>query len=126
MSPDILATAVKVASLTTDDPFSFTLDDIKLHSNIEHDASLSREDFALGDNVRFNETIFTTLANSNPGFDFYNTTSAGEVQRLRLADSEARNPTINNTQKEFTIRSAESGFYLSVMGDPLVGVAPKE
>ncbi|THU95888.1 hypothetical protein K435DRAFT_111970 [Dendrothele bispora CBS 962.96] len=74
---------------------------------------------------RFNETIFSTLANSNPSSDFYNTTSAGEVQRLRLADSEAKNPSINNTQKEFDIRT-ESRFYLSVMGDPLVGVAPKE
>ncbi|THU90505.1 Cloroperoxidase [Dendrothele bispora CBS 962.96] len=126
MQPDVLALAVKVAFLTTDDPFSFTLDDIKLHETIEHDASLSREDFALGDNLHFNETIFSTLANSNPGSDFYNTTSAGEVQRLRLADSEARNPNVTNTDKEFFIRSAESGFYLSVMGDPLAGVAPKE
>ncbi|THU92580.1 Cloroperoxidase [Dendrothele bispora CBS 962.96] len=121
-----LVGAVKISTLAADDPFSFTLEDIRLHGNIEHDASLSREDFALGNNFRFNETIFSTLANSNPGSDFYNTNSAGEVQRLRLADSEAKNPSINNTQKEFGIRCTESGFYLSVMGDPLVGVAPKE
>ncbi|THU90501.1 Cloroperoxidase [Dendrothele bispora CBS 962.96] len=126
MQSDLLAGAVKISTLATDDPFSFTLEDIRLHGNIEHDASLSREDFALGNNFRFNETIFSTLANSNPGSDFYNTTSAGEVQRLRLADSEAKNPSINNTQKEFGTRCAESGFYLSVMGDPLAGVAPKE
>ncbi|KAK7453337.1 hypothetical protein VKT23_012016 [Stygiomarasmius scandens] len=126
MQPDVLALAVKVAALTSDDPFSFTLDDIKIHGNIEHDASLSRNDFALGDNVHFNETIFTTLANSNPGVDYYNTTSAGQVMHQRLADDEIANPNITNTDKELFIRSAESGFYLSVMGNPITGVAPKE
>jgi len=80
----------------------------------------------LGDNVHFNETIFSTLAESNPGADVYNTTSAGHVQQKRLADSEATNPNLTNTDKEFFIRSAESGFYLSVMGNPLTGVAPKK
>ncbi|THU90500.1 Cloroperoxidase [Dendrothele bispora CBS 962.96] len=117
--------AAKVSLLATNDPLSFTLDDIKLHGNIEHDASLSRVDFALGDNVHFNETIFSTLANSNPEADVYNTTSAGHVQQARLADSEAKNPNLTNTDKEFFIRSAESAFYLSVMGNPLTGVAPK-
>ena len=96
------------------------------HGNIEHDASISRVDFALGDNARFNETIFTTLAESNPGDDHYNTTSAGQVQLLRIADSQAKNPNVTNTDKEFFIRSVESAFYLSVMGNPLTGVAPKE
>jgi len=64
------------------------------HGNIEHDASISRVDFALGDNARFNETVFTTLAESNPGDDHYNTTSAGQVQYLRLADSQANNPNV--------------------------------
>ncbi|KAK7451221.1 hypothetical protein VKT23_012559 [Stygiomarasmius scandens] len=126
MQPEILMLAAKASLLTSDDPVSFTLDDIKLHGHIEHDASVSRADFALGDNARFNETIFTTLANSNPGVDFYNTTSAGQVQQMRLADSQATNPNLTNTDKEFFIRSAESAFYLSVMGDPLTGVAPKE
>ncbi|KAJ7744637.1 Cloroperoxidase [Mycena metata] len=96
------------------------------HNLIEHDASLSRNDFALGDNLHFNETVFSTLANSNPGVDFYNTTSAGLVQHARLADSVARNPNVTNTEKEHLLRSRESSLYLSIMGDPLTGVAPKE
>ncbi|KAK7444841.1 hypothetical protein VKT23_015159 [Stygiomarasmius scandens] len=127
MQPDILTIAVKIAFLTTNDPFSFTLDDLKVHGNIEHDASLSRGDFALGDNVHFNETIFSTLNNSNPGVDYFNTTSAGQVQHQRLADSMMINPNnLTNTVKEFSVRSSESAFYLSVMGDPISGVAPKE
>ncbi|THU87946.1 Cloroperoxidase, partial [Dendrothele bispora CBS 962.96] len=114
--------------LTSHDPSTFTLNDIKLYilNTIEHDASLSREDLALGDNVHFNETTFSTLANSNLEFDFYDTTSAGQVMQIRLADSVARNPNITHTQKEFFLRSGESGLYLSVMGDPLTGKAPKE
>ena len=83
-------------------------------------------DWALGNNAIFNETIFTTLANANPGVDYYNTTSAGEVQRLRLLDSQATNSQLINTQRQFLIRSGESAFYLSVMGNILTGVAPKK
>jgi hypothetical protein len=96
------------------------------HNLIESDASLSREDFALGDNLHFNETIFRTLANSNPGVDYYNITSAGQVQHERLAVSLATNPNITNTPKEIQARSGASAFYLSVMGDPVTGVAPKK
>jgi len=126
IDPDVLIIAAKGGLLTTPALDTFTLDDIKLHNTIEHDASVSRMDHALGDNKIFNETIFSTLANSNPGVDFYNATSAGEVQRLRLADSQATNPQLINTPKEIVIRTRESALYLSVMGDPLTGVAPKE
>lgn len=96
------------------------------HNTIEHDASLSRSDFAIGDNLHFNETIFQTLANSNPGVDYYNATSAGRVQKQRLADDIIANPNITNTAKEITIRTRESALYLSVMGGAQTGVAPKK
>jgi hypothetical protein len=97
------------------------------HDNIEHDASLSRGDFlnGLGDNFSFNETIFTTLASSNPGVDYYNTTSAGLVMKARLEIDRQVNPNITNTFKEFGIRTGESAFYLSVMGNVTSGTAPK-
>lgn len=126
IQPEALGLAARVGitcgpTLNSD----FTLADIRLHNCIEHDASVSRADFFTGDNFHFNETIFTTLANSNPGVDYYNTTSAGEVQRLRLLDSQNTNPTVINTRKEFGIRSAEAALYLSVMGNATTGVAPK-
>jgi hypothetical protein len=96
------------------------------HNSIEHDASISRGDFALGDNLHFNETIFKTLVDSNPGVDYYNGTSAGEVQRLRLLNSQSVNPDLINTIKEFAIRIRESSLYLAVMGDAATGVAPKK
>lgn len=96
------------------------------HGTIEHDASISRGDFASGDNFHFNETLFTALAESNPGVDYYNASSAGAVQKRRLQESQASNPNITNTVKEFAIRGQESALYLSVMGDPSTGIAPKE
>ncbi|PBK73314.1 Cloroperoxidase [Armillaria solidipes] len=105
---------------------SFTLDDLKLHGIIEHDASLSRSDFCLGDNLHFNETVYSTLAESNPGVDYFNATSAGQVQKKRLADDTLANPCITNTIKERTIRTGESALYLSVMGDPMTSDAPKK
>ncbi|KAK0505362.1 Peroxidase, family 2-domain-containing protein [Armillaria luteobubalina] len=126
IDPTILISAAKVGLLTTNAPDSFTLDDLKLHGTIEHDTSLSRSDFLLGDNVHFNETIYTTLTQSNPGLDYFNATSAGQVQKKRLADDTLANPGIINTSKEFNMRTGESALYLSVMGDPVTGVAPKQ
>jgi hypothetical protein len=66
------------------------------------------------------------MLNSNPGFDFYNATSQGQVQKARLSESKATNPNAKNTKKEFAIRTRESGLLLSVMGNVTTGVAPKE
>ncbi|KAF7326766.1 hypothetical protein MVEN_02595600 [Mycena venus] len=126
VDPDGLIVAAKFGLLSGNAPTTLDLDALVLHSLIEHDASISRGDFALGDNLHFNETIFTTLMNANPGADNYNTTSAGQVMHDRLAISLATNPSITNTPKEFALRTIESALYLSVMGNPLTGIAPKE
>ncbi|KAJ7758757.1 Cloroperoxidase [Mycena metata] len=128
---DVILIAAKFGLLTGDDLLSgtqMTLAALSSHNILEHDASISRNDFGdgSGDNVHFNETTFSTLANSNPGKDTYDPTSAGLVQKQRLADSVANNPLLVNTKKEFTLRSGESGLYLSVFGDPTTGIAPKK
>ncbi|KAJ7030718.1 Peroxidase, family 2-domain-containing protein [Mycena alexandri] len=128
---DAILIAAKFGLLTGDDLLSgtqMTLAALSSHNIVEHDASISRNDFGdgSGDNVHFNETTFSTLANSNPGKDTYDTTSAGLVQKQRLADSVANNPLLVNTAKEFILRSRESGLYLSIFGDPATGIAPKK
>ncbi|KAJ6631305.1 hypothetical protein B0H10DRAFT_1734641, partial [Mycena sp. CBHHK59/15] len=87
---------------------------------------LSRNDFAPRDNLHFNEAIFTTLTESNPGADVYNTTSMGQVQHAQLTLLLTTNPSVMNTRKEFNVHTCESGLYLSVIGDFLTGVASKE
>ncbi|KAK1231422.1 hypothetical protein PQX77_005465 [Marasmius sp. AFHP31] len=126
MESDIPILAGKIGLLTSREAQTMSLHDIALHGNIEHDASISREDIAIGDHISFNETLFQTLLNSNPGSDVYNTTSAGQVMHARLADSLSMNPNVTNTDVEFGARAVESGFYLSVMGDPIAGEASKE
>ncbi|KAJ7155208.1 Cloroperoxidase [Mycena filopes] len=128
---DAIMIAAKFGLLTGDDLTSgtqMTLSALDSHNIVEHDASISRNDFGdgSGDNVHFNETTFSVFANSNPGKDTYDPTSAGLVQQARLADSIANNPRLVNTRKEFFLRSRESGLYLSIFGDPATGIAPKE
>ncbi|KAJ7655656.1 Cloroperoxidase [Mycena polygramma] len=125
IDPALLLGVAKLGLLTSNEPDSFTLDDLKLHGTIEFDASLSRGDFATGDNTHFNERIFSTLANSNPGVDYYNVTSAGQVQFQRLADSERTNPNLTNTDKEFGFRSFTLALTLAVFGNVTTGVTPK-
>ncbi|KAJ4487668.1 Cloroperoxidase [Lentinula aciculospora] len=122
---NLLRIGAKLGLLTTDAEDSFSLNDLALHGTLEHDVSLSRNDYALGDNVHFNETIFSTLANSNPGVDYYNITSAAQVLEQRLAEDQIANPTLVNTVKELAVREVESAFYLGVMGNVTTGIAPK-
>ncbi|KIK65249.1 hypothetical protein GYMLUDRAFT_980886, partial [Collybiopsis luxurians FD-317 M1] len=122
---DVLQVAAKLGLLTTDAEDNFSLSDLALYGTLEHDVSLSRNDFALGDNIHFNETVFSTLNNSNPGVDYYDPTSAGHVMAQRLAEDQIVNPGLINTAKEFVVRAFESAIYLSVMGNVTTGVAPK-
>ncbi|KAJ6578680.1 Chloroperoxidase [Mycena vulgaris] len=126
LQADTILSGAKFGLLSGSAPTTLDLDALKLHNLLETDASLSCSDFGVGDNLHFNETIFTTLANSNPGVDYYNTTSAAQVQDARLADSIAINPNVTNTAKDFFFRTGTSAIYLSVMGNPLTGVAPKK
>ncbi|KAF9056892.1 Peroxidase, family 2-domain-containing protein [Rhodocollybia butyracea] len=121
----LMRTIAKVGLLTTDNTDNFALEELALHGTLEHDASLSRNDLAIGDNIHFNATVFATLNNSNPGVDYYNTTSAAQVLQQRLVEDSLINPNLTNTIKEFTVRIVESAFYLSVIGNVTTGVAPK-
>ncbi|KAJ3828023.1 Peroxidase, family 2-domain-containing protein [Lentinula raphanica] len=123
----VLNLALKLGLLTTDAPDSFTLDDLKLHGTIEHDASFSRSDNALGDNLHFNATVFnSTFLQSNLSPDVYDTTSVGQIMEERLALAKQANPNVVNTVKERQSQLLEASLFLSVMGDPRTGVAPKK
>ncbi|KAJ7845820.1 hypothetical protein B0H14DRAFT_2584467 [Mycena olivaceomarginata] len=80
--------------------FDLTLRLPHRHNAVEHEASFSRNDFGdgTGDNVHINETVFATLANANSGVDFY----ASYAAAVQFAYS-----------------------ILSIFGNPLTGVAPK-
>ncbi|KAJ7607503.1 Cloroperoxidase [Roridomyces roridus] len=118
--------AAKVGLLSGSAFDTMDLDALALHNLVEHDASISRQDWALGDNLNFNETLFSVMANINPESDFYSPETAAQVQKMRLDDSIARNPSVTNTDKEFQLRCRESALYLSIFGNTTTGVAPKQ
>ncbi|KAF9032678.1 Cloroperoxidase [Hymenopellis radicata] len=123
----VILLAARVSVMTSTYAWdAFSLKDVRLHGNIEHDASVSRMDEALGSNWEFNEEIYSVLANSNPGSDNYNASSAGAVQHERLQQSLRDNNQTHNTLSEMTIRTRESALYLSVMGNATTGEAPKK
>ncbi|KAJ7252909.1 Cloroperoxidase, partial [Mycena rebaudengoi] len=124
---DTILLAAKFSLFSGEDASSFQAMRLDaLHNLVEHDASISRNDFGLGDHIKFNESVYSVLANSNPGKDYYEPFSSGQVQRDRLADSRARNPNLVNTGKEFQLRSRETALYLSIFGSGLDGLAPKK
>ncbi|KAF8123224.1 Chloroperoxidase [Mycena galopus ATCC 62051] len=126
VGPDAIIQAAKFGLLSGNTPIMLDLDALKLHNLAEHDASISRGDLAVtGDNLHFNEIIFTNLANANPGVDYCNASSAAHVQDERRAISLRTNPNITDAAKEVDLRTRESALYLSVMGNPITGVAPK-
>ncbi|KAF8192907.1 hypothetical protein K438DRAFT_1970016 [Mycena galopus ATCC 62051] len=108
VGPDTIIQAAKFGLLFGNTPITLDLDALKLHNLVECDASISRGDLAVtGDNLHFNETIFTNLANANPS-------------------TKGTNPNITDTAKEVDLRTRESALYLSAMGNPITGVAPKK
>ncbi|KAF7304533.1 HEME-HALOPEROXIDASE domain-containing protein [Mycena chlorophos] len=127
----VLLSVAKQGLLTRTDKGSETnmsLEPLVLHNLIEHDTSFSRSDYqnGTGDALHFNETIYSVMANSNPGSDYYNTTSTAHVMYLRLEYSKATNPTLINTDKEVTGRAATAALALTSMGNATTGVAPKK
>ncbi|KAJ6578717.1 hypothetical protein DFH09DRAFT_979952 [Mycena vulgaris] len=74
---DAIRIPAKVSLLSGDPAQTLDLDALKLHNLLEHDASISRNDFALGDNLHFNETAFSTFADANPGVDYYRSRMPG-------------------------------------------------
>ncbi|KAF7296255.1 HEME-HALOPEROXIDASE domain-containing protein [Mycena chlorophos] len=121
----------KQGLLTSTDKSSETmmsLEPLVLHNLIEHDASLSRSDYqnGTGDALHFNATIYSVMANSNPGSDYYNLTSTARVMYERLQYSIATNPTLINTMNEVTGRAATAALALTSMGNATTGVAPKK
>lgn len=124
--------------MTSKDIHSFSLEDISLyvsdilstlllHGDIEHDASLSRNDiFNGGDNYSFNNALYSALSDLFPEVDYYNTTAAGLSMKRRFKESQEANPTNTNTEKEIFIRAREHALFLAAMGDVNTGIAPKK
>jgi hypothetical protein len=89
---------------------------------LEHDASLSRNDFYFGDDHSFNRTIWGQTLTHFP----HNTISfadAAAARSARIAAAAAVNPQFNMTATEHTNSYFESALYIGVFGNLTTGNA---
>jgi len=125
------ATVIGAAGLLSvpDSPLAMTfdLDDLDEHNfPIEHDASLSRADFYLanGDNHSFNQSVFDTVLAYYDGMVKTSIPVAAKAKYNRVQTEQKRDEEFTYTPQQFILSYGETALYLSVMGDPITGVAP--
>ncbi|KAB8289717.1 hypothetical protein EYC80_010628 [Monilinia laxa] len=109
---------------------SFDLDNLNEHNSpTEHDASLSRSDYFTSsnhDNYSFNQTIF------NQVLSFYSSQTktsipvAAAAKYARVKAEEKEDPQFVYQAQQFLLSYGESALYLSVLGDPVEGIADIE
>jgi Peroxidase, family 2 len=108
---------------------SFDLDHVNKHGLIEHDVSLSRNDFAFGDNHSFDREIWDSVSRSYEGEETdFESVSRARYQRL-LAAKKAHEDAGKEFQygiKEFVLSYGESALFLGLLGDPKEGKIPLE
>jgi hypothetical protein len=92
---------------------------------LEHDASLSRNDFYFGNDHSFNSTIWDQTAAHFTSSTISFTTAAA-ARSARIAAASAVNPQFNMTATEHTNSYFESALYIGVFGNLTTGNAVTE
>ncbi|KAJ5086072.1 hypothetical protein N7532_010843 [Penicillium argentinense] len=103
---------------------TFSLDDLNRHNVLEHDASLSRQDFYFGDDHRFNREVFDETRSYWTG-SFIDIQSAARAHVARVNTSNTTNPTFALSDAAMTTALGESGFCIVVLGDKTAGTVQK-
>ncbi|KAK6210518.1 hypothetical protein LQW54_006126 [Pestalotiopsis sp. IQ-011] len=122
--PDALADVINEAlSLsTTGNSSTFNLADTVKHNVIEHDGSLSRDDFAHGGNdLNFNPTIWAQVT-AHYTNDTISIDTAARARVDRIADAQSTNADYSQPNGD-TASLAETAFYLMLFGDRVNGNA---
>lgn len=121
----ILLQAIDTAmtTSTTGNSSTFNLADTVKHDVIEHDASLSRQDYYFGDNLHFNAEVW---ANTTAFFTSDNVTveQAAQARAARLEQAQAINPTFNLTSDLASFQLIETCLYLVILGGTEEGNPP--
>jgi len=93
---------------------SINLDDLNLHDAIEHDASLSRNDFANGDNHSLQPNLLEAMLNDAPG-GFITVESLARTRARREKDSLAKGAQALGV-KASSLAYGEAALLLQAMG----------
>lgn len=103
---------------------SFDLSDLDQHNfPIEHDASMSRQDAALGSNTLFNPPTWDQYISFFEGKATTDVPTASRAKFARYNDSLTRNPDFVYGLRETVFSYGENAIYLQAMSDPVSGQA---
>ncbi|KAL2829568.1 Chloroperoxidase [Aspergillus pseudoustus] len=119
---------------TTGNSKTIHLSDLNKHNAIEHDGSLSRSDFNLGDNHSFDPEVWNSTATHlglyDAGVDcesdlYVTVEVAARARALRFREAEALNPAFNASAGALMGSVGETALYLTTLWDYAAGTAPK-
>ncbi|PRP75985.1 hypothetical protein PROFUN_01701 [Planoprotostelium fungivorum] len=97
--------------------------DLQKHNMIEHDASMTRNDNALGDSTLVNATLLQGLFDSSSDKKVITWKDMVAYRRIRHADSKLRNPNFVWTEDQKKSASGEVTIFQLVFGEWSTGVA---
>lgn len=116
------------ATLSNPDPLAgtFNMDQLREHNfPIEHDVSLSRQDYYQGDNLNFNQSVFDEVLSYYEGMTHTSIPVAIAAQWNRVKTQRAINgPNEIYGPRQVVLALVETSLYMSVMGNPVTGNAP--
>jgi hypothetical protein len=103
---------------------SFDLNDLNMHNfPIEHDASMSRQDAALGNDQPFYDPNWQQYISFFDGKATTDVPTASRAKYARYQDSLTKNPQFTYGIREAVFSYGENAIYLQAMSDPISGKA---
>ena len=129
MGPDFTVAIGGAGLLASPNPLggSFDLDDLNQHNfPIEHDASMSRQDAALGNLQPFYAPNWNQYIGFFDGKARTDVPTAAEAKFARYNDSLTRNSEFTYGLREAVFSYGENAIYLQAMSDPITGAAKIE
>ncbi|KAE9399086.1 heme-thiolate peroxidase [Gymnopus androsaceus JB14] len=114
---NLMSIGQKTPETGPDAPAPATIGGLNTHGAFEGDASTTRDDFALGSNFLFNETLFDQLSQAAIDFGSNGTldiNSAAVHRHNRILDSMARNPNFTFVIPRYLTAYAETTFPLAM------------
>ncbi|KAI0005272.1 Chloroperoxidase [Xylariaceae sp. FL0662B] len=103
---------------------TFSLSDLNNHNILEHDASLSRQDFYFGNVQPFNQTVFDETRSYWKG-PIIDVQMGANARSARLRTSNATNPTFTMSDIGTAFSFGETAAYIVVLGDKVSGTVEK-
>ncbi|KAI0133788.1 Chloroperoxidase [Xylariales sp. AK1849] len=103
---------------------TFSLSDLNTHDILEHDASLSRQDFYFGNPQPFNQTIFDQTRSYWKG-PIIDVKMAADARQARVNTSNSTNPTFGMSELGTEFSVGETAAYILILGNGTSGTVDK-